>query len=51
MVDAGIIAGIVVGPLVLLVINIIIMAKFLDPAATKGHYIAKIMIVSRRRWG
>lgn len=44
-IDPGLIAACVVTPFVLLTINILVMAKYLDPSATTGHYMAKLMIL------
>jgi hypothetical protein len=51
MVDVALIVFSVVVPVLLIVANLVIMAKFIDPQAAAGHYTAKIMLVSLRGAG
>ncbi len=46
MVDISLIVIACIVPVVLCVINVVIMAKYIDPEAAAGHYTAKLMIVS-----
>jgi hypothetical protein len=45
MVDVALIVIAAVVPFILLFFNLIVMGRYLDSTATKGHYIAKLMIV------
>lgn len=45
MVDVALIVVSVIVPLILVFVNLVILAKYLDPSATSGHYLAKLMIV------
>jgi len=45
MVDVALIVIACVVPVVLLLLNVLIMAKYLDMQATAGHYIAKFFTV------
>ena len=46
--DPSLIVFSVVVPLVLLFANLVILAKFIDPQAASGHWVAKIMLVRAR---
>ena len=45
MVDVALIVFSAIVPFVLIVANLVILAKYIDPQAAAGHYTAKIMIV------
>ena len=45
MVDVALIVVACIMPVLLTVINSVIMAKYLDPSATSGHYLGKLMIL------
>jgi hypothetical protein len=49
--DISLIVFAVVVPLLMVVVNLVILAKFIDPQAASGHWVAKIMLVRvwRRR--
>ena len=47
MEDASLIAIAVVVPVFLCVVNVLIMARYLDLQATAGHYTAKFFTVRR----
>jgi hypothetical protein len=45
MVDIALIAIACIVPVVLIFANLVIIARYVDPSAAAGHYIAKLMIV------
>lgn len=45
MVDVALIVIACIVPCLLLVFNLVVLARYLDPSATSGHWIAKAMIV------
>lgn len=45
MVDIALIVVACIMPFILMVVNLVIMAKYLDPSATSGHYLGKLMIL------
>ena len=46
MVDASLISFAVIVPFVLIVFNLLVLARYIDPQAAAGHYFAKLMVVS-----
>ena len=48
MVDPALISVVVIVPVILVVFNVLVMAKYLDWQATAGHYIAKFFTVGAR---
>lgn len=46
MVDIALIVIACIVPVVLIFANLVIIARYVDPSAAAGHYIAKLMIVS-----
>ena len=46
MVDIALIVFAVLVPLLLIAFNLIVLARYIDPQAAAGHFLAKIMIVS-----
>ena len=51
MLDVSLIVFAIVVPLVLVLANLVILAKFIDPQAAAGHWVAKIMLVRARGLG
>ena len=45
MVDAGLISVSVILPFILIAFNLLVMAKYIDPEAASGHWIAKLFIL------
>ena len=46
MVDIALIVFAVIVPILLIAFNLIILARYIDPQAAAGHFLAKLMIVS-----
>lgn len=47
MVDVWLIILAVICPFVLTFLNVVILARYIDPAHAKGHYLSKAVIVRR----
>jgi hypothetical protein len=44
-VDAGLIVAAIIVPIILLVANLVMLAKYIDPQHAAGHYTAKFILV------